>query len=158
MQLTLRRPVIRKKKYRIRKGVKAMDSMDEEILAILKKDARMPFVSIAKKLRTSEGTIRARVKKMMNEGIIRGFTVKTASKNVKALVEIKINVNINTTNISQRIKKIPGVDSVYEVSGDNDIVALVDVMSTRELNGIIEQIRRQEDTIATKTQLILNEL
>ena len=135
-----------------------MDNMDEEILAIFKKDARMPFVTIAKKLRTSEGTIRARVKKMMNEGIIRGFTVKTASKNVKALVEIKINVNINTTNISQRIKKIPGVDSVYEVSGDNDIVALVDVMSTRELNGIIEMIRRQEDTIATKTQLILNEL
>ena len=135
-----------------------MDSMDEEILSILKKDARMPYVSIGKKLRTSEGTIRARVKKMMNEGIIRGFTIKTASKNVKALVEIKINVNINTTNISQRIKKIPGVDSVYEVSGDSDIVALVDVMSTRELNGIIEMIRRQEDTIATKTQLILNEL
>ena len=95
---------------------------------------------------------------MMNEGIIKGFTVKTASKNVKALVEIKINVNINTTNISQRIRKIPGIDSVYEVSGENDIVALVDVMSTRDLNSIIETIRRQEHTVATKTQLILNEL
>jgi len=135
-----------------------MDSLDEEIVAILKRDARMPFVTIAKKLRTSEGTIRARVKKMMNEGIIRGFTVKTASKNVKALVEIKINVNINTTNISQRIKKIPGVDSVYEVSGENDIVTLVDVMSTKDLNAIIETIRRLEHTMATKTQLILNEL
>jgi DNA-binding Lrp family transcriptional regulator len=132
--------------------------MDEEILAILKKDARMPFVTIAKKLRTSEGTIRARVKKMVNEGIIRSFTVRTASKNVKALVEIKINVNINTTNISKGIRKIPGVDSVYEVSGDNDIVALVDVMSTKDLNAIIETIRRLEHTVATKTQLILNEL
>ena len=158
MQLTLQWPANHTENYGIRIEVKAMDNMDEEILAILKKDARMPYVSIAKKLRTSEGTIRARVKKMMNEGIIRGFTIKTASKNVKAFVEIKINVNINTTNISQRIKKIPGIDSVYEVSGDNDIVALVDVMSTRELNGIIEMIRRQEDTIATKTQLILNEL
>jgi len=138
--------------------VKAMDNMDEEILATLKKDARMPFVTIAKKLRTSEGTIRARVKKMLNEGIIRSFTVRTASKNVKALVEIKINVNINTTNISKGIRKIPGVDSVYEVSGDNDIVALVDVMSTKDLNAIIETIRRLEHTVATKTQLILNEL
>jgi DNA-binding Lrp family transcriptional regulator len=135
-----------------------MDNMDEEILATLKKDARMPFVTIAKKLRTSEGTIRARVKKMLNEGIIRSFTVRTASKNVKALVEIKINVNINTTNISKGIRKIPGVDSVYEVSGDNDIVALVDVMSTKDLNAIIETIRRLEHTVATKTQLILNEL
>jgi DNA-binding Lrp family transcriptional regulator len=135
-----------------------MDNMDEEILAILKKDARMPFVTIAKKLRTSEGTIRARVKKMLNEGIIRSFTIRTASKNVKALVEIKINVNINTTNISKGIRKIPGVDSVYEVSGDNDIVALVDVMSTKDLNAIIETIRRLEHTVATKTQLILNEL
>lgn len=135
-----------------------MDMIDEQIIAMLKKDARMPFVKIAKKLRTSEGTIRARVKKLTREGIIRSFTVKTASKNVKALVEIKIDVNINTTNISQRIRKMPGVEAVFEVSGEDDIVALIDVMSTVDLNAIIEDIRHLDHTVATKTRLILNEL
>jgi len=135
-----------------------MDKMDEQIIAMLRKDARMPFVKIAKKLKTSEGTIRARVKKLMKEGVIRSFTVKTASKNVKALVEVKIDVNINTTNISQKIWKMPGIEAVYEVAGEDDIVALIDVMSTHELNGIIENIRRLDHTIATKTRLILNEL
>ena len=135
-----------------------MDKMDEQIIAMLRKDARMPFVKIAKKLKTSEGTIRARVKKLTREGVIRSFTVKTASKNVKALVEVKIDVNINTTNISQKIRKMPGIEAVFEVSGEDDIVALIDVMSTHELNGIIESIRRLDHTIATKTRLILNEL
>lgn len=135
-----------------------MDTIDEQIIVMLKKDARMPFVKIAKKLKTSEGTIRARVKKLMKEGIIRSFTVRTASKNVKALVEIKIDVNINTTNISQRIRKMPGIEAVFEVSGENDIVALIDVMSTVDLNTIIEDIRRLDHTMATKTRLILNEL
>jgi DNA-binding Lrp family transcriptional regulator len=135
-----------------------MDKMDEQIIAMLRRDSRMPFVKIAKKLKTSEGTIRARVKKLTKEGVIRSFTVKTASKNVKALVEVKIDVNINTTNISQKIRKMPGIEAVYEVSGEDDIVALIDVMSTHELNGIIENIRRLDHTIATKTRLILNEL
>lgn len=135
-----------------------MDEMDEQIIAMLRKDARMPFVKMAKRLRTSEGTIRARVKRLTAEGVIRAFTIRTASKNVKALVEVKIDVNVNTANISQKIKKMAGVESVYEVSGEDDIVALLDVMSTDDLNAIIEDIRRLDHTISTKTRLILNEL
>ena len=42
-----------------------MDKMDEDILGILKKDARESYVNIAQRLGTSEGTIRGRIKRMI---------------------------------------------------------------------------------------------
>ena len=73
-----------------------IDKLDKRIIDILRKDSRCPFVEIAEKLGVSEGTIRSRVRKMTDEGIIKGFTIRTSSKNVKALVEVRIDVNTDT--------------------------------------------------------------
>jgi len=141
-----------------REGMRQMDSVDEKIISILKKNSRTPYVTIAKRLRTTEGTVRNRVKRLQEDGVIKTFTLRTASSNVKALVEVRIEVNINTSDISKRIKAMPEVEAVYEVSGDVDIIAIIDVMSTQGLNDVIEGIRRLGSTISTETRLILNEL
>ena len=80
-----------------------IDHLDERIIEILKKDSRRPFVEIADELKVSEGTIRSRVRKLLEEGVIQSFTIKTSSKNVKAIIEVKIDVNVNTSEIAQFI-------------------------------------------------------
>ena len=140
------------------RSVTQMDETDERIINLLKEDARRSYVSIAKELDATEGTVRARVKRLQQEGVIRNFTVRTASKNIKALIEVNIEVNVNTSDISARIRAMPEVEAVYEVSGDVDIVAIVDVMTTAEMNAVIERIRGLGPTMSTKTRLILNEL
>ncbi len=135
-----------------------MDETDERIIALLREDARRSYVSIAKEIDATEGTVRARVKRLQGEGVIRGFTVRTASRNIKALIEVQIEVNVNTSEISRRIREMPEVEAVYEVSGDVDIVAIVDVMTTAEMNAVIERIRGLGPTLATETRLILHEL
>ena len=140
------------------RSLTGMDETDERIVALLKEDARRSYVSIAKVLGTTEGTVRARVRRLQQEGIIRGFTVRTSSKNIKALIEVNIEVNVNTSDISARIRDMPEVEAVYEVSGDVDIVTIVDVMTTAEMNAVIERIRSLGPTMATETRLILHEL
>ena len=71
-------------------GVKVIDYLDEKIIEILKRDSRRPFVDIANQLKVSEGTIRSRVRKLVDDNVIQCFTIKTSSKNVKAIIEIKI--------------------------------------------------------------------
>ncbi|MCG7845149.1 MAG: Lrp/AsnC family transcriptional regulator [Methanomassiliicoccales archaeon] len=134
-----------------------IDHLDDKIIEILKKDSRRPFVEIANELEVSEGTIRSRVKKLFEEGIIRAFTIKTSSKNVKALVEVKIDVNVNTSEIADQIASFQGVSEVYEVTGEEDIVAIIDVTSSPQLNEIIERIRRYDNVESTRTRLILKE-
>lgn len=133
-----------------------MDAIDEQILGLLKKDARESYVTIAKNLKTSEGTIRARVKKMLDQGAITGFTVRTRGKNVKALISIKIDINTDAAQIAEKIVKLDGVEYVHEISGESDLIVLADVMSTEDLNSTIDQIR-SFGIQATMTMLILKE-
>ncbi len=134
-----------------------VDSLDKLIIEMLKKDSRRPFVEIASNLGVSEGTIRSRVHRMTEMGVIRGFTIKTSSKNVKALVEIRVNVNTDTEKIAEELAEYDGVTEVFEVTGDQDIIAIVDVDSSQKLNEIIEKVRRYDNTLSTRTKLILKE-
>ena len=134
-----------------------IDNLDKRILEIMKKDSRCPYVEIADKLGVSEGTVRSRVHRMTEDGIIRGFTIKTSSKNVKALVEVKIDVNTDTEAIAKELSKYDGVTEVFEVTGDQDIIAIVDVESSQSLNEIIERVRRYDNVLSTRTRLILKE-
>jgi DNA-binding Lrp family transcriptional regulator len=134
-----------------------IDHLDERIIEILKKDARKPFVEIAEELKVSEGTIRSRVRKLFEEGVIQSFTIKTSSKNVKAIIEVKIDVNVNTSEVANHIAKFDGVSEVFEVTGEEDIVAIIDVTSSPQLNDIIERIRHFENVQSTRTRLILKE-
>lgn len=134
-----------------------IDNLDKRIIDILKKDSRCPFVDIAEQLGVSEGTVRSRVHRLTDDGIIRGFTIKTSSKNVKALVEIRIDVNTDGDVIAQELSRLQGVTEVFEVTGDQDMVAIIDVDSSNKLNDIIEQVRRHDNILSTRTRLILKE-
>jgi len=134
-----------------------IDKLDKRILDIMKKDSRRPYVEIAEKLGVSEGTVRSRVHRMTEEGIIRGFTIKTSSKNVKALVEIKVDVNTDTEHIAKDLANYDGVTEVLEITGDQDIIAIVDVESSQSLNDLIDKVRKYSNVRSTMTRLILKE-
>ena len=134
-----------------------IDKLDKRILDIMKKDSRRPYVEIAEKLGVSEGTVRSRVHRMTEDGIIRGFTIKTSSKNVKALVEIKVDVNTDTEHIAKDLANYDGVTEVLEITGDQDIIAIVDVESSQSLNDLIDKVRKYSNVRSTMTRLILKE-
>lgn len=135
-----------------------MDHLDWEIIKILRKDSRTSNVAIAREMGASEGMIRQRISRLRSEGIIQGFTITTSSRGLKALIEVNIEVNVHTTEIAKRILALQGVEKVYEISGDTDIIALVDVTNTIELNEAIEGIRAIDNVTSTRTKMVLGEL
>lgn len=134
-----------------------VDNLDISIMDILKKDSRCPFVDIGKKLNVSEGTVRVRVRKLVEDGTISGFTIKTCSKNVKAIVELRVDVNADTEKIAKTIATFEGITDVLEVTGDQDIVAFIDVDSTKNLNETIDKLRQHSGIVSTRTRTILKE-
>ena len=134
-----------------------MDKIDEKIIVKLRNNSRESFINIANQLKISEGTVRNRIKNLLDGGIIKKFTIKTTTKNIKSIISIKIDVNINTAEISSKISDWNGVETVYEVSGENDIIVIIDVTSISELNDIIEKIRQIEHVKSTTSMLILKE-
>jgi DNA-binding Lrp family transcriptional regulator len=134
-----------------------MDSLDREILNVLRRDARTPYTEIADEVGTSEGTVRNRVERMTEEGIIERFTVATRTGNVKAMIEVSVAVDVDTTAVSERMAEWEEVDFVWQVSGEEDVVLVVDASDTQGVNELITQARELEEVVSTKTRLILDE-
>ena len=134
-----------------------MDDLDRRILSILRRDARTPYTEIADQVGTSEGTVRNRVDRMTAEGIIERFTVTTRTGNVKAMIEISVEMNVNTAEVGDRMVDWEEVDFVWQVSGEDDIVLVVDAVDTGAVNDLITQAREMDEVKSTKTRLILDE-
>ena len=134
-----------------------MDDLDREILDILRRDARTPYTKIAEQVGTSEGTVRNRVERLTAEGIIERFTVSTRTGNIKAMIEVSVKVNVHTTEITERMAEWDQVDFVWQVSGEADIVLVVDAADTQAVNKLITRARELEEVENTKTRLILDE-
>ncbi|WP_247009902.1 Lrp/AsnC family transcriptional regulator [Halorientalis litorea] len=134
-----------------------MDDLDREILSILRRDARIPYTEIADRVGTSEGTVRNRVERMVEEGVIERFTVSTSTGNVKSMIELGVDVNVDTAAVCDRIIEWQEVDFVWQVSGEEDIVLVVDAADTERVNELITRARELDEVVNTKTRLILDE-
>jgi DNA-binding Lrp family transcriptional regulator len=135
-----------------------MDELDERLLELLRENARESYVNLAKELSTSEGTVRGRLKRLVDEGVISRFTIRTTGANIKAVIEVSIETNVHTGELTGRIAQWKGVDAVYEVSGDFDIMIVAQARDTEELNEIIEKIRELPHVQSTRSRLILKEV
>jgi DNA-binding Lrp family transcriptional regulator len=134
-----------------------MDELDRRILNILRRDARTPYTEIAEEVGTSEGTVRNRVERMTEDDVIERFTVSTRTGNVKAMIEVGVAVDVSTGDVAERMAEWDEVDFVWMVSGEEDIVLVVDAADTQGVNELITQARELEEVDATKTRLILDE-
>jgi DNA-binding Lrp family transcriptional regulator len=134
-----------------------MDDLDRRILDVLRRDARTPYTEIASEVGTSEGTVRNRVERLVEKGTIERFTVTTRTGNIKAMIEVSVAVDVDTSAVSARIAEWPEVDFVWQVSGEDDVVLVVDAADTGAVNGLITQARELDEVVSTKTRLILDE-
>ncbi len=134
-----------------------MDDLDRRILNILRRDARTPYTEIADRVNTSEGTVRNRVDRLTREGVIERFTVTTRTGNVKAMIEVSVDMNVDTGEVSEQLADWEEVDFVWQVSGEDDIVLVVDCIDTQAVNDLITKARKMSEVKGTKTRLILDE-
>ncbi len=133
-----------------------VDEKDLKILEFLKKNARTPYTIIAKELKISEAAVRKRIEKLIRQDVIKRFTIEYELENeVKAIVMVKSTPQIPTPEISKKIVKISGVETVYETTGDYDIIVIVRGVNIASINKTIDEIRSIQGVIGTNSTIIL---
>jgi DNA-binding Lrp family transcriptional regulator len=133
-----------------------LDDLDEKILEVLKEDGRASYIDIGKRVRLSEGAVRKRMKAMIDSGVISKFTVQLEFiKGTKALALFSVNPQIPTSVVSKNLQKIPGIEVVYEVTGQYDIAAVISTLNITEVNRCVEKIRSVKGVTNTNTMIIL---
>ena len=133
-----------------------MDETDKKILKILKDDGRAGYVEIGTQVGLSEGAVRKRIKTLTDEGVIKKFTVKIGvAEGAQAITLLSTTPAYPTQEVSKRIQAIPNVETIYEVTGEYDIVAVIVGMNVVEVNECIEKIRTVEGLMKTNTMIVL---
>jgi Lrp/AsnC family transcriptional regulator, regulator for asnA, asnC and gidA len=133
-----------------------LDETDKKIIKILKDDGRAGYVEIANQVSLSEGAVRKRIKTLTDEGTIKKFTVKIAvAEGAEAITLLATNPAYPTQEVSKRIQEIPNVETIYEVTGEYAIIAVISGMNVAEVNECIEKIRRVEGIMKTNTMIVL---
>jgi len=137
----------------------AVDSLDRAILTVLRESARAPFVEIAKRVDVTERTVRTRMKRMEEEGVVRGYTIREAGIGLTALVRIKVGPGTEIGTLAGEFAGWIGVECVYEISGDADLIAIVHIDDTVALRDLLDRmwLTAPGDITSTQTELVLEQ-
>jgi Lrp/AsnC family transcriptional regulator, leucine-responsive regulatory protein len=135
--------------------------VDEKDLAILKElrsDSRRSTNQIAKILGIPRATVHERIKKMIQKGLIEGFTVITDYAQLGMQVTAFVLVSflptslISQRDLAQQIAALEGVFGVHLISGQHDILVKVRGESMESIGSlVIDEIRGMEGVGGTLT-------
>lgn len=135
------------------------DKVDEKIIGHLKEDSRESFVDIGKKLKLSESAVRRRVKNLVDSGTIKKFTLELGEENAtSAIVWVSVDSATDTSKVSLKLGDLEGVKTVYEITGQYDITAIISAPSITEINSSIDALRKIQGVVDTNTVIILKKI
>lgn len=122
-----------------------LDEKDIKILEILKKDSRAPFTTIGKELGVTDATIYVRVKKMVEEGVIKKFTIIVDDKKLNSKLNSFLLLNAvpgHMEEVTKALMENENVTEVYEVYAPNDLMAKIIVDDLERLRDCVQEIRQ----------------
>jgi DNA-binding Lrp family transcriptional regulator len=120
--------------------IRMPDPTDIKILEELKKDGRKSFKEISDIIEKTEATVRRRVSKMQEDGIITRCTVEyELDTKPKTSATIKVEPDFKEIKrILVELKKIEEITCIWRLSGDCGLFMKVDIQSIEEFNPLIE--------------------
>lgn len=136
-----------------------MDKFDQAIIVALKQDARQSVSSIAQTVNLSRSAVSERIKKLEQNGIIRGYQVllsESQKDGVSAYFEIQHKC-LKAKDVIHVFQTIPEVVTCHGITGDMDILMFVKAPSMRRLHEIREYIDAETDIVRMKTHVVMSE-
>jgi DNA-binding Lrp family transcriptional regulator len=135
-----------------------MDALDQQLISILRSNARMSIADLAHKLKVSRGTVTNRISKLENAGIIVGYTVllrpDTQPNEIRAWMSIVVAGN-ETRSVIASLLGEPGVVRLYDTNGRWDLLAELRAENLAEMSNVLERIRLIRSIQQTETSLHL---
>lgn len=136
-----------------------MDQIDLDIIALLQQDGRIPYTEIAKVLNVSEGTIRNRVARLVEDKIIQIVGMADPYQlgyDAPAIIGISVNPKM-MDDVTRKLAALPQVSYLVMVSGEFDLLVEVMCKDRDELTFLLnDHIRAIDGVMRTQTFFIFH--
>jgi len=135
-----------------------MDTLDHQLIGLLRSNARMSVADLAHKLKVSRGTVTNRMKKLEDDGIIVGYTAQlrpdSQPNEIRAWMSIVVAGN-ETRSVIASLLGEPGVAALHDTNGRWDLLAELRAENLTELSNVLERIRLIRSIQQTETSIHL---
>lgn len=135
-----------------------MDSTDLQLLALLRQDARSTVAVLASRLGVSRGTVTNRVKRLEDQGVITGYTVRLRPDSQPDLITAWMSITVDGNQTREVIAHLlgePGVAGLHDTNGRWDLLAELRAANLGELASVLERVRLIKGIAGTETSIHL---
>jgi DNA-binding Lrp family transcriptional regulator len=136
----------------------SLDRLDAQLLAALGEDPRTGVVELAERLGTSRNTVQARLTRLRDSGVLRGFRVEVDHDLVGVPVSALVSIDLSQGALGEALPALVDMPHVLEVltcTGEADLVVRVAARSNAELQDLIQEVLLVPGVVRTTTQIVL---
>ncbi|QFU81463.1 HTH-type transcriptional regulator Lrp [Natronorubrum aibiense] len=135
------------------------ENLDAKLVNALLGDGRASLRSLAEELDVSVTTVSNHLSDLEEQGVIEGYTPRVnydaVGYDVTAVIQLQVEGNA-LPDITDTLRDHRQMISVYEVTGDYDVIAIGKFKDTDGMNDQIKQLLTDPDIKASNTSVVLN--
>jgi DNA-binding Lrp family transcriptional regulator len=136
-----------------------VDDLDHKIITLLRSDARRAVASLAAELGVSRATVQSRIDRLIENGVIRGFTIAIDDQANRNLVRAVMMIEVEgkaTGKVVKWLHGYPEVRKIHSTNGHWDLVAELAAGSLGEFDELLNRIRSVDGIKSTETSILLS--
>ena len=135
------------------------ENLDAKLINALLGDGRASLRSLAEDLDVSVTTVSNHLRDLEDEGVIEGYTPRVnydaLGYDVTAIIQLKVEGSA-LPDITERLREQKQMTTVYEVTGDYDVIAIGKFTDTDGMNAQIKELLTDADIRESNTSVVLN--
>ncbi len=141
-----------------------LDAIDTQIVSLLTADGRMTNAELAARLGVAPSTAHARLRSLIERGVITGFHASVDERMLGAGLQAIIGVSLRPSArresivaFAERVRALPQVIQVFFLGGDDDFllhIAVADSSQMREF--VLEHLSAQSSVASTRTSVVFD--
>ncbi len=136
-----------------------MDTIDHQLIALLRDNARTPVVTLAKKLKVARATVQNRISRLEQQGVIIGYTVRLRAdvleQGVRAITSIGISGH-HAAEVKHALRGHPNVVAIHTTNGRWDLMAELRADTLEAFDRALNTIRSIPHIENTETSILLS--
>ena len=132
---------------------------DDQLLSLLRENARASTALIARRLDLSRTTVQSRIDRLEREGVISGYTVRLHDEYERGTIRAHIMITVlpkQMTSVVAALRAMPELRSLQSVSGAYDLVAIGAVPTVSDMDVLTDRIGAIDGVGRTTSSIVLS--
>jgi len=142
-------------------AVCVLDDLDHRLIALLRSNSRTPVAALARELGVNRSTVTSRIDRLVDNGVIEGFTLRVSGDlehdSVQGVMLVATE-NSRSPEIVRELRGYPELEQLHSTTGTWDLVLQIRAKNLSEFDLVLERVRAVPGVRTTQTNLLFSSL